>query len=356
VRDLAAPARFDFDLPPELEAREPPEARGLARDRVRLMVTYRSSGRLVHATFRDLPQFLAPGDLLVINTSATLAASLPARTIDGTDLRLHLSTHLDGDRWLVELRTPAGASSGPFSEARVGMALSLPGGGSARLGRAFRREFDAHYSPRLWEADVQLPGLAADYLARHGLPIRYGYIEHEWPLAAFQTVYATEPGSAEMPSAGRAFTPELITRLVARGVTFAPLLLHTGVSSADAWEPPYPEWFRVPPATARLVNAASRWGGRVIAVGTTVVRALETVAGEDGTVEPREGWTDLEVTRARDLRAIDGLLTGWHQPEASHLHLLEAALGPELLSRSYRVALRRRYLWHEFGDLQLILP
>jgi S-adenosylmethionine:tRNA ribosyltransferase-isomerase len=195
----------------------------------------------------------------------------------------------------------------------------------------------------------------AAYLARHGEPIRYGYVTDRWPLEAYQTAYAQVPGSAEMPSAGRPFTPELITTLVARGVLLAPVTLHTGVSSPEGHEPPYPERYEVRGSTARLVNAVRAWGGRVIAVGTTVVRALETVADPEGRVCSGSGWTNLIVTPDRGVSAVDGLLTGWHEPEASHLQMLEAVAGAELLGRSYHAGLEHGYLWHEFGDSQLLL-
>jgi S-adenosylmethionine:tRNA ribosyltransferase-isomerase len=134
------------------------------------------------------------------------------------------------------------------------------------------------------------------------------------------------------------------------------VLLHTGVSSLDRGESPFPERYHIPAATARLVNAVRGWNGRVIAVGTTVVRALETVATPDGTVSEGQGWTSLVVTPERGLHAVDGLLTGWHERESSHLELLEAAAGRELLQRSYAAALAHRYLWHEFGDLHLVMP
>jgi S-adenosylmethionine:tRNA ribosyltransferase-isomerase len=191
---------------------------------------------------------------------------------------------------------------------------------------------------------------------RHGEPIRYGYVDRAWPLEDYQTAYAVTPGSAEMASAGRPFTPGLITRLVAEGVLFAPITLHAGVSSPERHEPPYPEFFEISAPAARLVNAVRSWGGRVIAVGTTCVRALETVASADGLITPESGWTQLVITPERGLRAVDGLLTGWHEPQASHLRMLEAAAGPELLDRSYRAAVEHGYLWHEFGDSQLILP
>jgi S-adenosylmethionine:tRNA ribosyltransferase-isomerase len=205
-------------------------------------------------------------------------------------------------------------------------------------------------------ARLELGAPLEDYLGRHGRPIRYGYVPEAWPLDAYQTVFALEPGSAEMPSAGRPFSTRLVTDLVARGVLVAPVTLHTGVSSPERDEPPYPERYSVPPATARLVNAVRGWGGRVVAVGTTVVRALETVAAPEGSVRHGHGWTSLVVTPERGLRAIDGLLTGWHAPDSSHLRLLEAACGGELLARSYRAAEEGEYLLHEFGDVHLILP
>jgi S-adenosylmethionine:tRNA ribosyltransferase-isomerase len=341
-------AQAAFELPERLEAHEPPEARGLARDDVRMLVA-RGDGALAHARARDLPDFLRPGDLVVINTSATLPAALRARRADGTELELRLSTPLPGaaeDRWVVELR----AGSEPFSGARAGESLVLPNGGRADL--------EAPYlsGPRLWAARLHLPEPLMAYLARHGAPIRYRYVPEAQPLAAYQTAYATEPGSAEMPSAGRPLTAAVLTALAAKGVAVAPIVLHTGVSSPERGERPYPERYRVPPSTARLVEATRGWGGRVIAVGTTVVRALETVARADGSVDAGDGWTALVVTPARGVRAVDGLITGWHEPQSSHLDILHAVGGRRLIASSYAAALQAGYLWHEFGDLHLILP
>jgi S-adenosylmethionine:tRNA ribosyltransferase-isomerase len=356
---LAAPVPVEalalgFDLPPDLEAGEPPEARGLTRDAVRLLVTRRGSGEITHARFFDLPRFLAPGDLLVINTSGTLNAALRAWRADGTPLELHLSTRLPAGLWLIELRAPTDDGTRPFYAAAPGEAITLPGGASATLHAPYRPP--APGQVRLWVASLALPGPLPAYLARHGFPIRYRYVRDEWPGAYYQTVYATEAGSAEMPSAGRAFTPELITRLVAQGVQIAPLVLHTGVASLEAHEPPYEEAYRVPPETAEAVNAAHAAGRRVIAVGTTVVRALETVTDARGVVHPGEGWTDLVITPERRLRAVDALLTGLHEPRATHLAMLAALAGEAHLERAYAEAVRARYLWHEFGDLHLILP
>jgi S-adenosylmethionine:tRNA ribosyltransferase-isomerase len=350
-------AALAFELPTRLEAHEPPEARGLARDDVRLMVATAHDGRIVHARFRDLPEFLEAGDLLVINVSATLAAAIPARRKDGSEYQLRLSTPAQGSPgdawWVVELRSADGVSA--YTGVRCGERYRLPAGATAEI-VAPEPFAGTTGSRRLWLARLELPEPLVDYLARHGHPIRYAYVPRDWPLAAYQNVYALEPGSAEMPSAGRPFTPELITRLVARGIQVAPITLHTGVSSPERGEPPYAERYRVPPKTARLVNAVHLWGGRVVAVGTTVVRALETVAEPDVAVTDGEGWTNLVITPERGLRAVDGLLTGWHEPEASHLQMLRAAAPDELLDRSYQAALDHGYLWHEFGDSHVLLP
>jgi S-adenosylmethionine:tRNA ribosyltransferase-isomerase len=331
-----------FDLPHALEATAPPEARGLARDAVRLLVAERASGRLTHTHFHDLPRFLRPGDLLVVNTSATLPAALPA----GNGLAVHVATqapHMPGDRWwIVEVRGDRATRAGDRVDVTGDAAFEIvaPYAGGSRLWLA---RFDG---------ELALP----EHLARHGHPIHYSYVPEARPLADYQTVFAIDPGSAEMPSAGRPFTEALVTRLVGRGILIAPLTLHTGVSSPERHEPPYPERFEVPPTTARLVNETHAGGGRVVAVGTTVVRALESAAAPDGTVEAADGWTGLVVTPQRGLCAVDGLITGWHEPQASHLQLLEAAAGEQLLRRSYDAALGAGYLWHEFGDSHLVLP
>jgi S-adenosylmethionine:tRNA ribosyltransferase-isomerase len=377
-----APATLDFELPPELEAGEPPEARGLTRDAVRLMVSYRSDNHVEHARFRDLGRFLCPGDVLVINTSGTMNAALPVTRADGSPLELHLSTHLPADLWVVELRAPGEHGTQPFRGAIPGETLTLPANAAATLHVPYSRDRAAAPDgpARLWIATLRLPCPLDAYLTEYGFPIRYRYVREGWPLSYYQTVYATEMGSAEMPSAGRAFTPELITRLVAQGVQIAPLLLHTGVASLEDHEPPYEEYYRVPSETAQLVNAARGEGRRIIAVGTTVVRALETVTGADSVTHPGEGWTDVVVTPQRGIRAVNAMLTGLHEPHATHLAMLEALVeadhpqqcgcarnegsatmlealaGPDHVRLAYTEALREGYLWHEFGDLHLLLP
>lgn len=341
--------RLSFDLPAHLEAGEPAEARGMTRDAVRMLVAERSTGCLTHTTFNTLPEFLEAGDLVVINTSAVVPAAVTAWTDAGYRLMLHLSTRLDDGRWVVEPRRIDGHTTSRWEG-------PLPR--RLRVGDDATITLDSPYldSVRLWIARLDLPRPVFGWLAVHGQPIRYGYVARPWPIAAYQNVYATEPGSAEMPSAGRPFTPDVIMRLVTKGVGVAPLVLHTGVASLESTELPYPERLRVPASTARRVNEARRDGGRVIAVGTTVVRGLETAGDDDGAVRPIDGWTDLVITPERGVRVVDGLLTGWHEPEASHLLMLEAVAGRSLLEGSYAASLKEGYLWHEFGDMHLILP
>jgi S-adenosylmethionine:tRNA ribosyltransferase-isomerase len=334
---------IDFALPSTLEAHEPPEARGLDRDGVRLLVG--SGDTVAHHRFTDLPGLLRPGDVLVVNTSGTLAAAVP---VSGRRLALHFSTALADGRWLVELRRDTGKATQPYRDARAGETYPLPGNASITLVEPFS-------AGRLWVSTVELPGFdgVESYLNRFGRPIRYGYVPREWPIEFYQTVFAQTPGSDEMPIAARPFSDRRVTRLALAGVRFAPVLLHTGVASPEAHERPYPERFEVSAATARVVNEAQ---GRVIAVGTTAVRALETAAGPDGVVRPARGWTELVVTPERGVRVVSGLLTGIPEPRASHLDLLAAVAGRDLLDRCYRAAIDGGYLWHEFGDLNLLLP
>jgi S-adenosylmethionine:tRNA ribosyltransferase-isomerase len=341
-------------LPP---APGPIEVSGRRRDAARLLVVTPSSA--VDTTFAALGEFLVPGDVLVVNTSATLPAALP---VEGPafgrggpeGLLLHLGTELPGGLRQVELRTATGFGSSPFGDGRPGT-VRFPGGGRAELLSPWPPT-PAEGPTRLWVARLDVPGDFLAWAADNGRPIRYGEPAQPWPIAAYQTVFATEPGSAEMPSAARGFTAELVTSLVSAGVIVAPLLLHCGVSSPEAGEAPQPERYRVPAATAGLVNAARTAGRRVVAVGTTAVRALETVTDETRTVHPGEGWTELVISPARGVRAVDGLITGWHEPEASHLELISTVAGADLLERSYATAHALGYHGHEFGDFHLILP
>ena len=360
-------------VPEELSARVPAEQRGqgLDRDAVRLLVS--RGTEVSHHGFAELPSLLRAGDLLIVNTSPTLAAAVDGR-IGHARVVVHFSTRGDDGRWAVEVRDPDGRGT---TRARAGG----PAGTEVRLPGGVRLVLEEPLtgrSPRLWWGRVSEPGGRAPepegtgreglrpeagvlgLLGRHGRPIRYSYTERDQPLSAYQTVFALPAadgaGSAEMPSAARPFTARLVAALVSRGVQFAPVTLHTGVASAEAHEPPYPERFAVPETSARLINAARAGDGRVVAVGTTAVRAVESATGADGVVRAAEGWTGLVVTPERGVRVVDGLLTGLHEPEASHLLMLEAVAGRAAIDRGYDVALRGRYLWHEFGDVHLILP
>ncbi len=378
LRSFRIPAGAEAGTPVELSERGDGRIGSDARADVRLMVARGGgaadgAGTVAHHRFADLPGVLDPGDVLVVNTSAVVPAALDARAPDGSPLRLHLSTEQPGGFWVVEPRLPAGPGTERFP-GRPPAHLSVAGGGWAELLAPYPavpgpevdgRHGPPHYSPagttpphgyRLWLARLDLPAPVLDHLAAYGQPIRYAHAEGAWPVDAYQSVFARVPGSAEMPSAARPFTHALVTDLVSRGVTVAPIVLHTGVSSQEAGEPPYAERYEVPPSTAALVTAAREDGRRVIAVGTTVVRALETTADDRGRSHPGRGWTELVVTPERGVRVVDGLLTGWHEPASSHLAMLEAVAGRGLLAASYAAAVAEGYRWHEFGDSHLILP
>ncbi|MFD8454781.1 S-adenosylmethionine:tRNA ribosyltransferase-isomerase [Streptomyces coelicoflavus] len=359
-------------VPEELSARVPVEQRGpdLDRDGVRLLVSHGTE--VSHHVFGELPGLLRAGDLLVVNTSPTLAAAVDGR-VGHARVVVHFSTRGDDGRWAVELREPDGSgttraradvtgTTRARAETVEGRGCGGPAGTKVRLPGGARLVLEEPLSARgerLWWARVsgaEVPAL----LREHGRPIRYSYTERDQPLSVYQTVFALPPGdgagSAEMPSAARPFTARLVAELVSRGVQFAPVTLHTGVASAESHEPPYPERFAVPEASARLINAVRAGDGRVVAVGTTAVRAVESAVGSDGVVRARAGWTDLVVTPERGVRVVEGLLTGLHEPEASHLLMLEAVAGRAAIDRGYDAAVRGRYLWHEFGDVHLLLP
>lgn len=357
--DTVPLSAIEFSLPPELEASAPPEARGLRRDEVRLMISNYSTDQVRHTRFYHLDKYLSEGDVIVINTSRTRNSALLATRADGCVLELHLSIHLDDDLWTVELRSiNEMGKTRHLDDARAGETLNLPGGVSAVLQGPFVSDCNDNSKPSetLWLAKINFPQDVDDYLARYGFPIRYNYVKERWPLSFYQTVYATEPGSAEMPSAGRPFTPKLLKRLESKGIRIAPLILHTGVSNIETHEPPYKEFYRVMPETAHLVNEARASGHRVVAVGTTAIRALESVTNGEGKTHAGEGWTCLVITPEYKLRAVNALITGMHEPEATHLAMLEALAGLSHIKLAYEEALRKGYLWHEFGDLHLIIP
>jgi S-adenosylmethionine:tRNA ribosyltransferase-isomerase len=340
---------IEFTLPPHLIAGAPAERRGRGRDDIRLMVTRASSETSTHTVFDQLDRWLNPGDVIVVNNSATLPASVPVRTRTGDILRAHFADPAGEGLVTVEVRSiteGGGTSPGPDMEPQP---LKLPGGIDLHL---LARSPD---SPRLWVAAVCGTKDMIKYLRRRGGPIRY-VPGKTWPIGDYQTIFGTEPGSAEMPSAGRPFTHEMVTRMVSKGVAVVPITLHAGVSSYEEGESPVAERFSVSAATAAAINGLRHAGGSVIAVGTTVVRALETVANADGTVHAGQGTTNHLVDAQVGVRAVDGMLTGWHEPRSSHLRMLEAFLARDRLQAVYDEAIDAGYLWHEFGDELLIIP
>ena len=333
-----------FTLPPANEATLPPERRGSTRDGVRLLVSDRAARLHRDTTFRDIVSFLRPGDLLVANDSATMPAALVARRANGEIFALHLSTRIADDLWIAE----------PRATVVTAERVALVGGAAT-----FLAPIDAS-NTRMWYVGLALTQPLGEILALHGAPIRYRYVTEAFPLEDYQTVFARVrhpelvEGSAEMPSAGRPFTRRVLDDLHAAGVALVMVTLHTGVSSPERHERPYREWYDVPAATAAAVNATLLRGGRVIAIGTTVVRALESAVA-DGEAIASSGWTGLIVTPERGVAVVDGLLTGFHEPRASHLDLVRAFADEPFLADAYDHAIARGYLWHEFGDVHLLL-
>ena len=349
---LMAPTT-QFTRPTDRTATKPAEARGLDRDQTRLLVG--SAAGISHTRFRDIGSHLRAGDLLVVNNSATVAAELDARSNRHGRVVLHLATRLDDLSYVIELRSAPDAAA-PLLDAAPDDVVSLAGGVSVRLLSPYPLERQAPNGSgnRLWRASVSDPLALAVELRRAGRPISYGYLDGRFPLTAYQTVFSTVPGSAEMASAGRPFTDRLVTSLISNGVMLAPVTLHTGVSSQESSEGPQPEWFEITPTTAALVNHTRSHGRRVVAVGTTATRALESAVGSDGKAHAASGWTEHVVTPHSPPRVVDGLITGWHDPEASHLLLVEAIAGQVLTQHAYDAAIEGRYLWHEFGDSALL--
>ena len=340
---LAARPYTHFSSPEDRTATEPPEVRGLRRDGVRLMIA--TPAGIQHTIFNRLAEHLKAGDVLVVNTSATVPGQLDGSR-DGSAVLVHVAGRLPDGSWVVELRSAQNAA-GPILDGRVGERIALPAGGVLELIAAYPKPGSSPtgLGNRLWRARIRVAQSVSDYLRERARPISYGYLNASFPISAYQTIFARHPGSAEMPSAGRPFSAELVTRLVAHGVIFAPITLHTGLSSQDASEAPQPEWFEVSETTADLVNSCRARGGRVI----------ESAAQPDRSVTPASGWTDLVICPDRQVRVVDGLITGWHNPEASHLLLVESVAGTELTQHAYDAAVAERYLWHEFGDSCLLL-
>ncbi len=331
-------------LPAGLRANLPIELRGRRRDGVRLMVIDRTAGTIEHADFARLGSVLRAGDLLVVNRSRIIPAAFRAQREGGELVQLRICVRRN-DEWHVLAVQP----DPPHDNVDLHTGERLRVDGIETIVHGRRADL-----PLLWRIDAPRDGL--ERVLRIGEPIRYSYVPAPVPASHYQTVFATEPGSAETPSAGRSFSWELLLALQRGGIQLADILLHTGLSSfqdddVDAQHPLFEEWFAIDKCAADAVKRATR----VIAVGTTVVRALETAAGDSGQVEPMQGWTHLRLGPGSSLHVVDALLTGFHEPQASHFDLLRAFLDETLLERAYREAIAARYLWHEFGDLCLIL-
>ncbi|UCG25756.1 MAG: S-adenosylmethionine:tRNA ribosyltransferase-isomerase [Chloroflexota bacterium] len=343
-----------FDRPEELAATRPAEPSGRARDAGRLLVSDSRGHR--HGRFANLADFLEPGDLLVINRSATLPASLPAKSYSpdrrsSEPFTLNLSTNYGAGLWLAEPRI-SHSLPGPVPGLSAGDTFEVAGV-KATLIAAFPD------IPRLWF--VQFEAGLSGAMRRAGQPIRYAYVDGAYGLEHYQTLFSSVPGSAEMPSAGYPFTGRVVQRLVDRGVRLASIVLHTGVSSLEVevdditQHTLYPEPYEVSRLTARAVNETRDAGRRVIAVGTTVVRALES-AWDGQAVRASSGFTRLYIHPGRGLNVVDGLLTGLHDPLTSHLAMLYTLAGQDMIRDAYNAATGQGYRWHEFGDSHLILP
>ena len=347
---------YDFDLPKLLECALPTEERGLKRDEVKLLISDLSTNNIYHKQFKDIGDFLEEGDVLVVNTSGTTNAALSVVLPDGEKGRVHLSAKLFNDEYLVEFRAIEKGDTKRYNKLKVGDKIPLKEGGVVEILKGYYENESTTSHLQLWIVQFHISIDLEDYLAKYGKHIKYlGVDESSYPSFYYQTSFVTEMGSTEMPSAGRAFTPELISKLVSKGIQFAPILLHTGISSLEANEQPYPEYFRVSESTANLINSAKERRKRVIAIGTTAIRAIESSLGENNEVVAGEGLTNLFITPEKGLKVIDAMLTGFHEPKASHLLMMEALASQEHLELCYRAAIANQYKWHEFGDLHLII-
>ena len=358
VRLRTNPALVDrtvrFHLPSDLNADRPPERRGLSRDHVRLLVLDRNTGKVTHTRFDQIPDLLSPGDLLVFNSSRTLPATLTGRLRHSTStVEVRLAELLPDGTWLALLLVqPATLQGNPLTK---GLRLDF----GQELGCEVLEQDQR--IPRLWKLRFSKTGIEfLDSVYRIGQPVRYRYLSAPWRLGYYQNIYALHPGAAEMPSAGRAFTWRLLLQLRNCGVESASITLHTGLSSyldnqIDRQHLASEEEYWISEEAAGKIRRAKDSGQRIVAIGTTVVRALESIAAEcGGAVRACHQYTRLRITADYRLQVVNGLLTGLHEPEASHLDLLAAFVAPGTIYRAYNEAIEQRYLWHEFGDLNLI--
>lgn len=343
---------IEFDLPENLACPEPTEERNITRDEVRLLVTA-GPGEIHHTTFNKLYRNLEAGDVLVVNTSATVASALTIPLPGGRKGKLHFSNKLNDNEWLIEIREVTGDKTKRWKEGLPGMRFNLSEGSRIDLKRRFYKDKQLL---NLWVAELQTSLPEKNYLSKYAQPINYENLNKNYPLEYYQTYFSFHPGSAEMPSASRGFTQSLVEKILEKGVVFAPVLLHTGISSLEVNETPYPEYMEIDPVTSAIINAAKSTGRKIIAAGTTAVRAIESAADNEGIVRPYRGNTELFIDADYKMKVVDGLLTGFHEPRASHLYMLQSIAGFEHVEKAYQVAIESGYYWHQFGDLHLLLP
>lgn len=334
-------ADFDYGLPPELIAQSPLAS----RDQCRLLVLNRQTGTVGHGRFADLPRLLQPGDLLVLNDSRVIPARLIGRKPSGGRVEVLLTRRLDNDRWLA-LSHPG---LRPGQSVGFGDGLAATAEGIAADGQRFLR-FNRS-SAALDEA-----------IHRVGVMPTPPYVKQQLEHPEdYQTVYAREEGSIAAPTAGLHFSPALLDQLASRGIETAFLTLHVGIgtfrpvkTAEVARHQMHAEWYRLTPAVAEQINRAKAEGRRVVAVGTTAVRTLESVATENGRVAPSEGETSLFIVPGYAFRVVDALITNFHLPKSTLLMLVAAFAGRERTLAAYREAVAQRYRFYSFGDAMLI--
>lgn len=334
---------FDYEYPESLIA----SAAAEPRDSARLLVLDRTGGGLEHAVFRDLPRFLRPGDCVVVNRTKVMPCRLFGKKSTGGKADLLLVRELGPDTWT--------ALASGF---KAGQSLEFPGGMTAAVEGLTE---EGEYRLKFATADLR------PYLAEHGLPPLPPYIAKKRvpsraDAARYQTVYARDDGSIAAPTAGMHFTPELMKKLEASGVTFAFITLHVGrgtfrpITSEDASaHTMLAERYEVEPAEAERISAARARGGRVVSVGTTTTRTLETLAARPGGFGPGSGESALYITPGFRFRGIDALITNFHLPRSTPLLLASAFAGRERLLAAYREAVARGYRLYSFGDATIVI-
>ena len=330
---------FWYDLPEELIAQTPAEP----RDSSRLMVYSRAEDKVAHAHFYDLPDFLKSGDLLVINNTKVIPARIFAH-MDGreTTFEILLLRRLDYCRWECIMR--------PARKARKGSVLRVSDELTATV------EDAGEYGVRTVKFDFD--GVFEDILDRVGnMPLPPYIHEKLEDKTRYNTVYSKTEGSAAAPTAGLHFTPELMERVREKGADFAEVLLHIGLGTFRPVKAErvtehemHSEHFELSPSAAEKINAAKREGRRVIAVGTTAVRVLESAAGADGTVQPCTGETKIFIYPPYKFKCVDALITNFHLPESTLIMLVSALVGREKTLELYNTAVKERYRFFSFWD------